>query len=217
MEANWLGQVEYRQALELQMQCIGRRAAGEIPDILLLLTHPHVYTIGRIGDDANLLVPPDLLAREGIPLARISRGGDITYHGPGQIVGYPIFDLDMFGIGVKKYIWNLEESIILTLAAFGITAERFEGATGVWIDTRIPARSRKICAIGVKVSRGITMHGFALNVNTTLEYFRHINPCGFTDKGVTSMEKELGTLQSMQEVKQTLLKKLSSQFGFQLA
>lgn len=219
-----LGLRDYKEAWDIQQDIQNRliraKTSGNDPDTLpcmLFVEHPHVYTLGKSGKENNLLINPQFLASINATYYKTDRGGDITYHGPGQLVGYPIFDLDRFGIGVKKYIWNLEESIILTLASFGITAARFEGATGVWIDTGIPALSRKICAIGVKVSRGITMHGFALNVNTSLEYFRHINPCGFTDKGVTSMEKELGTLQTMQEVKQTLLKKLSSQFGFRLA
>jgi lipoyl(octanoyl) transferase len=139
---------------------------------------------------------------------KTNRGGDITYHGPGQIVGYPIIDLDKHKIGVKKYIFALEESIILTLKHFGIESARLEGATGVWLDGNVPGKTRKICAIGVRVSRGITMHGFAFNVNTDLTYFDHINPCGFTDKGVTSLSKELGREISMEEVKPLLLSKL---------
>jgi lipoyl(octanoyl) transferase len=219
-----LGHRDYKEAWDIQQDIQNRliraKTSGNDPDTLpcmLFVEHPHVYTLGKSGKENNLLINPQFLASINATYYKTDRGGDITYHGPGQLVGYPIFDLDRLGIGVKKYIWNLEESIILTLADFGIAAERFEGATGVWIDTGIPARSRKICAIGVKVSRGITMHGFALNVNTSLEYFSHINPCGFTDKGVTSMEKEKGILQPMQEVKQTLLKKLSGQFGFRLA
>ena len=132
---------------------------------------------------------------------RIDRGGDITYHGPGQIVGYPIFDLEAINIGLKEYIYRLEEAIIRTVDEFGITASRLEGGTGVWLDPEIPGKARKICAIGVKASRFVTMHGFAFNVNTDLTYFNYINPCGFTDKGVTSLEKELGARQDFESVK----------------
>ncbi|HRR92872.1 MAG TPA: lipoyl(octanoyl) transferase LipB, partial [Bacteroidales bacterium] len=143
---------------------------------------------------------------------RIDRGGDITYHGPGQIVGYPIFDLAEIGISLKEYIHRLEEAIIRTMNYFGLKGERLSGATGVWLDTEIPGRTRKICAIGVRASRYITMHGFAFNVNTKLEYFNYINPCGFTDKGVTSLAKELGRDQEMDQVKNLLREKLKEVF-----
>ncbi len=135
---------------------------------------------------------------------KIDRGGDITYHGPGQLVGYPIFNLEEAGLGLKEYINKVEEIIILSLRSFGIEAGRLEGATGVWLDGKMPGRERKICAIGVRVSRYVTMHGFAMNVNTDLTYFNHINPCGFTDKGVTSMEKELGHELDMNKVKEVV-------------
>ena len=137
---------------------------------------------------------------------KIDRGGDITYHGPGQLVGYPIFDLDVIKIGLKEYIYRLEEAIIRTLGEFGITASRFEGGTGVWLDPALPGKARKICAIGVKASKYVTMHGFAFNVNTDLTYFNNINPCGFTDKGVTSLEKELGSRQDFESVKNKVKK-----------
>src|SRR5512145_2319046 len=159
---------------------------------LIFVEHPHVYTLGKSGDQNNLLITPVFLKSIHATYYKTDRGGDITYHGPGQLVGYPVFDLDALGIGVKKYISLLEESIIQTLALYGIHAGRLDGATGVWLIHKPPVPSRKICAIGVKVSRGVTMHGFALNVYTDLKYFSYINPCGFTDKEVTSIEKELG-------------------------
>jgi len=183
---------------------------------LFFVEHPHVYTLGKSGHENNLLIRPAFLSSIGATYYRIDRGGDITYHGPGQIVGYPVFDLDEFGLGVKKYIDKLEEAIILTLKEAGIIATRLENATGVWLGGESSSHTRKICAIGVKVSRSVTMHGFALNVNTDLSYFSHINPCGITDKGVTSMQKELGIKQNMQSVKKRLLFHLKEQFGFQL-
>lgn len=167
--------------------------------------HPHVYTIGKSGDESNLLIQSELLKKIDATIFKTNRGGDITYHGPGQIVGYPIIDLDFFNIGVKQYILQLEEIIILTLADYGLKGERLSGATGVWLDTNT-INVRKICAIGVRVSRGITMHGFAFNINTDLTYFSHINPCGFTDKGVTSLSKELGKEINIEEVKDKIKK-----------
>ncbi len=155
------------------------------------------------------------LNQKGIEFYRINRGGDITYHGPGQIVGYPILDLEAFGLGIREYIHLLEESVIRLLADYSITASRLAGATGVWIDPDLPQKARKICAIGVRASRHITMHGFAFNVNTHLEYYNYINPCGFTDKGVSSMEKELGKVQDMQEVKSRLLEKIRFLLGLE--
>ena len=143
------------------------------------------------------------------------RGGDITYHGPGQIVGYPIFDLEVIKIGLKEYIYRLEEAIIRTVGEFGLTASRLEGGTGVWLDPEINGKARKICAIGVKASRYITMHGFAFNVNTDLTYFNNINPCGFTDKGVTSLEKETGSRQDFDSVKEIVKKNLQEVFDLE--
>ncbi|MFU8843270.1 MAG: lipoyl(octanoyl) transferase LipB [Bacteroidales bacterium] len=181
---------------------------------LLFCEHPHVYTLGKSGTEGNLLVNTELLKQKGATFYKIDRGGDITYHGPGQIVGYPIFNLQDFGIGVKQYVHQIEEAIIQMLHSYNIQASRLDGATGVWIDTHLPAKTRKICAIGVKVSRAVTMHGFALNVNTDLSYFGFINPCGFTDKGVTSMETEMGVKIELQEVKKTLMHHLSRIFDF---
>ena len=149
---------------------------------------------------------------KGVTFFRTNRGGDITYHGPGQIVGYPILDLEAFGMGIRRYIEILEEAVIILLEGSGISAGRLPGASGVWLDADIPFKARKICAIGVRSSRFVTMHGFAFNVNTSLEYFNYINPCGITDKGVTSMQKELGREQDIEEVKARLRDTLLQQF-----
>ena len=169
-------------------------------ETVFLCEHPHVYTLGKNGQVNNLLIHEDFLEQIGATFYKIERGGDITYHGPGQLVGYPILDLENHGGSLKGYIYKMEEAIIQTLAHFGISSARLEGATGVWLDSNTKS-ARKICAIGVRASRFVTMHGFALNVNTDLSYFNHINPCGFVDKGVTSMQKELGKCMDMDEVK----------------
>ncbi len=171
------------------------------PGTLIFVEHPHVYTLGKSGSENNLLADSIQLRAREAAFYRIDRGGDITYHGPGQIVGYPIFDLEAVGIGLKEYISRLEEVIIKTLAYYGINASRYPGATGVWLDSHMENKARKICAIGVKASRYVTMHGFAFNVNTDLTYFNYINPCGFTDKGVTSLQKELSGPQDIEVVK----------------
>lgn len=182
------------------------------PGTLIFVEHPHVYTLGKSGSENNLLLDLIQLKAKDASFYRIDRGGDITYHGPGQIVGYPIFDLDLIKVGLKEYIYRLEESIIRTVAEFGIEASRLEGGTGVWLDPEVPGNARKICAIGVKASKYITMHGFAFNVNTDLSYFNNINPCGFTDKGVTSLRKELGTVQDIEAVKSKVKKHLQEVF-----
>jgi len=182
---------------------------------LLFCEHPHVYTLGKSGAASNLLISQELLQHIGASFYKINRGGDITYHGPGQIVGYPIFDIEEMKIGIKEYICLLEESIINTLAEYGLKTSRLTGATGVWLDTNSP-EARKICAIGVRASHYVTMHGFALNVNTNLDYFKHINPCGFVDKGVTSMEKELASKQDIEEIKRCLLENIKKSFGIEI-
>lgn len=179
---------------------------------LLFVEHPHVYTLGKSGSDNNLLIDQIQLQARHATFYKIDRGGDITYHGPGQIVGYPIFDLENFDLTLREYIHLLEEAVIQTIAEFGIQAERLEGATGVWLDKEIEGKTRKICAIGVKASRHVTMHGFALNVNTDLDYFSYINPCGFVDKGVTSLKKERGEQLSMSSVRSVLKEKLKEVF-----
>ena len=173
---------------------------------VIFCEHPHVITVGKNGLFSNLLFPEKILKEKNVELFHVDRGGDITYHGPGQIVGYPIFDLESFDIGLKEYIGKMEEIIIQTIAEYGVKGERLNSATGVWIDKDLPGKARKIAAIGVKSSRYVTMHGFALNINTDLSYFNLINPCGFVDKGVTSLEKEIGRNIDIEEVKLILTK-----------
>lgn len=196
MESAWLGHMEYRSALKYQLRCVERRASGEIPDTLLLLTHPHVYTIGRIGNDANLLVPSESLLREGIAVERVSRGGDITYHGPGQLVGYPIMLLAR--PDVHRFIRCVEEALIDTLSGFGIKGGRIEGLTGVWVG------EKKIASIGIGVRRWITYHGFSLNVDTDLSYFRRIHPCGLKGREATSVAEVTGRDLPMEEVREAV-------------
>ncbi len=187
------------------------------PNYLLFCEHPHVYTMGKSGDEKNLLLDAEGLKQHDANYYRINRGGDITYHGPGQIVGYPILDLENFFTDIHKYLRVLEEAIIRTIADYGIEGGRIEGLTGVWIDFEDPEKARKIAALGVKTSRWVTMHGFALNVNTDLSYFDHIIPCGIDDKDVTTMEQELTSPQNMDEVKSNLKKHLVDLFGMQLS
>lgn len=183
---------------------------------LLIVEHPHVYTLGKSGDLSNLLLSQEQLALKNATFYKINRGGDITYHGPGQIVGYPILDLENFFTDIHKYLRLLEEMVILTLAEYGLKAERSKGETGVWLDVGTPF-ARKICAMGVRASRWVTMHGFALNVNTNLGYFDHIIPCGIKGKAVTSLNVELGKNEvSMLEVKEKLLKHFSALFEAEL-
>jgi lipoyl(octanoyl) transferase len=170
-------------------------------ETVFLCEHPHVYTLGKNGQVNNLLINEDFLRKIDASFYKIDRGGDITYHGPGQLVGYPVLDLENHGSSLKGYIAQIEKAIIQTLAHYDIQGACLEGATGVWLDGNTKL-ARKICAIGVRASRFVTMHGFALNVNTDLTYFNYINPCGFVDKGVTSMQKELGKSVDMNEVKE---------------
>ncbi|MCB2194503.1 MAG: lipoyl(octanoyl) transferase LipB [Bacteroidetes bacterium] len=223
-----LGLIEYKNAWDYQEKIFSeyiqiKAENRELPDDqqkeiegnVLFCEHPHVYTLGKSGEQNNLLINDEFLNKIQATYFKTNRGGDITYHGPGQIVGYPIIDLERFNLQVKQYIANLEESIIRMLKEYDIDSERLQGATGVWLETGT-SKARKICAIGVKASRFITMHGFALNVNTNLEYFNHINPCGFVDKGVTSMEKELGAKVNYEEVKDVLKGKIEEVFGMKL-
>ena len=180
---------------------------------LLFCEHDNVYTLGKSGDKQNLLIARNICESRGIDLHEINRGGDITYHGPGQIVVYPIIDLEEFNIGIISYISMLEDVVIETLKQFGIKGEKDEKAMGVWIDAGNSIKARKICAIGVKASRYITMHGLALNVNTDLSYFDYINPCGFTDRGVTSMEKELNGKVDLKEVSEIMKISFEKVFG----
>ena len=183
-----------------------------LPGTLIFVEHPHVYTLGKSGSEQNLLLNTLQLRAKDATFYRIDRGGDITYHGPGQIVGYPIFDLEELKISLKEYVNRLEEAIIRTVGESGIIAGRLNGGTGVWLDPDVPGKARKICAIGVKASRYVTMHGFAFNVNTDLTYFNNINPCGFTDKGVTSLEKELNAKQDFELIKGKVKRNLQEIF-----
>jgi len=218
-----LGLIDYKQAWDYQEKLLAniiekklQPHANVVDDnFLLFCEHPHVYTLGKSGEANNLLINDEFLNRIQATYYKINRGGDITYHGPGQLVGYPIFDLEKFHLHVKEYVHHVEEAIIRMLNEYGIFSTRLEGATGVWLDTDNPQRCRKICAIGVRVSRWVTMHGFALNANTDLNYFNHINPCGFTDKGVTSMQKELGYEIDIHELKTKLRNQFEEIFGFQ--
>jgi len=223
-----LGIAEYKSTWDKQEELLNhiveiKKANGNAdeesavttPNYLIFVEHPHVYTLGKSGDEHNLLLNYIQLQAKDAVFFKTNRGGDITYHGPGQIVGYPILDLENFGMGLRQYIYSMEEAIIRTVALYGIVATRDPHATGVWIDVGKPS-ARKICAIGVKSSRFVTMHGFALNINTNLEYFKHINPCGFSDKGVTSLEKELGSTQDFERAKGLVLEEFVEVFGFTL-
>ncbi|MDR2361112.1 MAG: lipoyl(octanoyl) transferase LipB [Prevotellaceae bacterium] len=176
-------------------------AAGTV----VFCEHPHVYTLGRHGNTSNLLIDADRLAQIGARYYQVDRGGDITYHGPGQIVCYPVLDLERLHLSLKQYIFTLEETVIRTLRQYGVTAGRLAGATGIWLDAGRPS-ARKIGAIGVHASHYVTTHGLALNINTDLRYYQHIHPCGFTDKGVTSLAAEIGAEADIDEVKQWLQK-----------
>lgn len=206
-----LGIIDYQEALTIQTSLFDSLVKQKLNrefglfSQLFLCEHTPVLTSGKSGKDCNLLVTNEWLQAKGINFYHINRGGDITYHGPGQIVGYPVFDLELYGLGLKQYVHLLEEIIIELLATFGLKGERLDGATGVWLDASKKGEARKICAIGVKSSRYITMHGFALNVNTDLDAFSLINPCGFIDKGVTSLKKELGLELDIQELKHQLV------------
>lgn len=194
----WQQQTEWFDAL------VAAKQSGEAyENRIILCEHPHVYTLGRSGKENNMLLGEEQLKAIGATLHHIDRGGDITYHGPGQLVCYPILNLEEFGLGLKEYVRLLEEAVIRVLASYGIAAGRLDKATGVWLDRDTP-RTRKICAMGVRSSHYVTMHGLALNVNTDLRYFSYIHPCGFIDKGVTSLQQELGEATPMAEVKERL-------------
>jgi len=202
----------FQKTIDLKIKNRREETLLETPNHFLFVEHPHVYTLGKSGDITNLLVDEKQLAARGAQFYKINRGGDITYHGPGQIVGYPILDLDNFFTDIHKYLRFLEEMVILTLAEYGLKAERSEGETGVWLDVGTPF-ARKICAMGVRASRWVTMHGFALNVNADLGYFDLMIPCGIKGKAVTSLNVELGQKEvSMEEVKKKLLKHFSRLF-----
>jgi len=227
VELQDLGNKDYKQSWDYQEELFkgivdtkikNRREELQLPtnNYFLFVEHPHVYTLGKSGDLSNLLLNENQLKDKGATFYKINRGGDITYHGPGQIVGYPILDLENFFTDIHKYLRFLEEMIILTLAEYGLKAERSPGETGVWLDVGTPF-ARKICAMGVRASRWVTMHGFALNVNANLGYFDNIIPCGIRGKAVTSLNVELGVKEvSMTEVKEKLLKHFSKLFDAEI-
>ena len=219
-----LGLIDYKEAWDLQESLLKKSVdlkvfnrtneTNYLPENhLLFCEHPHVYTLGKSGKPEHLLLNEEQLLGASASYYKINRGGDITYHGPGQLVMYPILDLEQFFTDIHKYLRYLEEVVILTLAHFGIVADRYEGLTGVWIDPNTEM-ARKICAMGVKCSRWITMHGIGFNVNSDLSYFSNIIPCGIDDKAVTSMENELGKKIAMEEVKSQLRKQMEVVFGF---
>ena len=211
-KATWEYQEElFKKIVDLKIQNRNSNFPLPTPNFFLYVTHPHVYTLGKSGDISNLLLSEKQLLEKGATYYKINRGGDITYHGPGQIVGYPILDLENFFTDIHKYLRFLEEAIILTLAEYGLQTERSPGETGVWFDVGTPF-ARKICALGVRASRWVTMHGFALNVNVDLGYFDNIIPCGIRGKAVTSMQVELGREVNEKEVKEKILKHFSVLF-----
>jgi lipoyl(octanoyl) transferase len=224
-----LGLIDYQKAWGYQTELFNKvlavksenrnRADNEqliTNNYLLFCEHPHVYTIGKSGDEKNLVIPLANLSSIGASYHQINRGGDITYHGPGQIVVYPVIDLENFFTDIHQYMRTLEESVMATLKEFGIEGGRIKGLTGVWLDWNDERKARKICALGLKTSRWVTMHGLAMNVNTDLSYFNHIVPCGIQDKAVTSLKKELNSEQNMDEVKGILKQKIGSLFEMQI-
>jgi lipoyl(octanoyl) transferase len=225
VELKDMGQINYKTAWDYQLELFEQikeiklknrdlDAPDQIttPNYLLFCEHNPVYTLGKSGFIENLLLNNEQLKNEGIEFYHINRGGDITYHGPGQLTGYPIFDLDNFKTDIILYLRDLEEAIIEVIDEYGLKGGRIEGLTGVWLDWNDPARARKICAMGVHTSRWVTMHGFGLNVSTDLTYFGHIIPCGIIDKSVTSIEKEVGKV-NMEDVKKLCIEKISKIFG----
>lgn len=228
-----LGRMGYRECWDLQRAMFERmleskrgglsgeqsteESRAEVGDagVLYLVEHNPVYTLGKSGKSENMLISEAYLRSIGAEFFHIDRGGDITFHGPGQVVGYPILDLERLGIGLREYVDAIEEAIIGVCAEWGIKAGRIAGASGVWLDGD-NARARKICAIGVRASRYVTMHGFAMNVSTDLKYFSHINPCGFVDKGVTSLERELGHEVDMELVKAQIVKHLAEKLKIEI-
>ncbi|NQZ76640.1 MAG: lipoyl(octanoyl) transferase LipB [Ekhidna sp.] len=224
-----LGLKDYQEAWDFQeklfKETVDRKISNrKLPEAeqeatkntLIFCEHPHVYTLGKSGDENHLLANEAFLKEKKATFYKINRGGDITYHGPGQIVGYPILDLDHFFTDIHKYLRYLEEAVILTLKEYRIVSGRVDGLTGVWIDGDDHSKARKICALGVKSSRWVTMHGFAFNVNTDLEYFNYIVPCGIQDKAVTSLEKELGQKMDIKEVENKLKTHLANLFEMEL-
>jgi lipoyl(octanoyl) transferase len=223
-----LGLIDYKEAWDYQTSLFERildvkkanrnsttDAQQLTENFLIFCEHPHVYTLGKSGNEQNLLVSKEDLHKINAAYYHINRGGDITYHGPGQLVGYPILDLENFFTDIHRYLRLMEEAVIQTLSHYQLVGGRINGLTGVWIDAENPDKARKICALGVKTSRWVTMHGLAFNVNTNLDYFKHIVPCGIQDKAVTSLQHELGREVSMREIKEVMQNKLKELFHFQ--
>ncbi len=219
-----LGRIGYREAWKLQQQIQSRLIAAkrsappeELPHVMLLLEHPPVYTLGKSGDRANLLLSEKMLAKRGAEFIPVDRGGDITFHGPGQLVGYPILDLDRFFTDIHRYLRELEEAIVLTCADYGLVAGRIGGRTGVWIGPDERGPERKICAMGIRCSRWVTMHGFAFNMNTDLDWFNLIVPCGISGSDVTSLSRELGHSVNEEEVTMRFLNHFAIGFDVELS
>jgi lipoyl(octanoyl) transferase len=223
-----LGLIDYKKAWDYQTglfndilaiksenRALPAYAQKETKNYVIFCEHPHVFTLGKSGDEKNLLLKIEDLPSVQASYYHINRGGDITYHGPGQIVGYPVIDMENFFTDIHRYMRFLEEAVIQTLAEFNVSGGRIPGLTGVWIDHLDADRARKICALGVKTSRWVTMHGFAFNVNTDLRYFDYIIPCGLKEKSVTSLQNEIGTKQDMKKVEEILKEKIRGQFGMQ--
>jgi lipoyl(octanoyl) transferase len=223
-----LGIVDYKEAWDYQVEVFNKilsvkaenrtlpaTAQRSTDNFVIFCEHPHVFTLGKSGDETNLLIPKEDLDSIQATYYHINRGGDITYHGPGQIVGYPVIDLENFFTDIHRYMRVMEEAVIQTLDEYDIVSGRIPGLTGVWINPTESQHARKICALGVKTSRWVTMHGFAFNINTDLRYFDYIIPCGIKEKSVTSMEKELGKKLDMKEVQGVLKEKLRLQFGME--
>ena len=209
-EARWLGRVSYEDGLHLQEDAVKRLRAGDAPEQLLLLEHPHVFTLGRGADSSNIIADQQQLKSSSVEVHETGRGGDVTYHGPGQLVGYPIINLKPDRCDVHRYVRDIEEVLIRTLAEYGVKAGRISGLTGVWVG------NEKIGAIGVRIARWITSHGFALNVNTDLSYFKMIVPCGITDKGVTSLSRLIGREVELPEIAEVAAARFAEVFGRQI-
>lgn len=201
---------------KLEIRNAEDKSSLQTPNYLLFCEHPHVFTLGKNGSANNLLINEASLKLKNASFVKIDRGGDITYHGPGQIVGYPVLDLENFTPSIRQYVYNLEEAVIRTIEKYDIKGERLEGASGVWLDKGMPGKTRKICAIGIRTSRWVTMHGFAFNVNTDLTYYDLINPCGFTDKKATSLKAELGKELDIDAVKSELRNQLNEVFNMEI-
>lgn len=223
IETKWtdLGLIQYKKAWDKQLELFdavlkAKETEQTIPGELLFCEHPHVYTLGKNGFRKNLLIGDDMLKEKGIDFYQIERGGDITYHGPGQVVGYPVFDLDQLNFSPKEFVFGIESIIIRVLKHYDIHASRIENAAGVWINAGHPAKARKIAAVGFRIHRKVSMHGFALNVNTDLDFFKLIIPCGIADKGVTSLEKELGRKVDPEEIKDYLRQEFETIFNLKM-